>query len=166
MTSRMWRCSSQVDAMRPARTRPMPGTSVSRSGVSSMTAKVVSPKASTMRPALTGPIPLTRPERGPIFGSLELPAMFGVVAPPAMSDDGLAGLQIRQGADEGDEPLILQGRDRLPVAPLRGETRHSEAVLGVLKRDAFNDPAQFSARRGLGSWGGARCGCGRHEEHS
>ena len=61
ITSRMWRCSAQVAAMRAARTGPMPGTSVSLRASASMTANVPSPKRSTMRPAFTGPMPLTRP---------------------------------------------------------------------------------------------------------
>ncbi len=61
ITSRTWRCSVQVAAIRAARTGPIPGTSIKRPGFWSMTSKVSSPKASTMRPALTGPTPLTRP---------------------------------------------------------------------------------------------------------
>ena len=61
MTSRMWRCSAQVAAIRPARIGPMPGTSVRRPASASITSKVALPNVSTMRPALTGPTPLTRP---------------------------------------------------------------------------------------------------------
>lgn len=31
---------------------------------------------------------------GVVFGGLELPAMLGVIAPPALGDDGLPGLQV------------------------------------------------------------------------
>ena len=60
-----------------------------------------------------------RRERRPVVGGLELPPMLGIVAPPAVSDDGLPGLQIRQGTDEGDEPLVIQRGGRFTVASLR-----------------------------------------------
>jgi hypothetical protein len=46
-------------------------------------------------------------ERRPTVCSLELPAVLGVVAPPAVGDDGLPRLQIRKGANQGDEPLVI-----------------------------------------------------------
>src|SRR5918993_1015446 len=103
----MWRCSSQVAAMRPARTGPMPGTSVSRSG-------------------------------GAIFGGLELPAMFGIVAPPTVGEDGLSRLQIGQGADERDQPIVIHRGDRVTGTLLLSKAGHGEAVLRVLKCDPLD----------------------------
>ena len=86
---------------------------------------------------------------GAVLGGLELPAVLGVVAPPAVGDDGFPGLQIRQGADERDEPLIIQRGNRVPVASLRGKAGHGEAVLRVLKRDPLQHPAQLTPGRCL-----------------
>ena len=98
---------------------------------------------------------------GVVFGGLQLPAMLGVIAPPALSDDGLPGLKVRQGADEGDQPLAVQRGGRFGVAPLRSQAGHREAVVGILKRDALDDATQFTPGWCLGGGEEARRGCGR-----
>jgi hypothetical protein len=89
-------------------------------------------------------------EGGVVVGGLKLPAVLGIVAPPAVGDDGLTRLQVRQDADKGDESLIIDCRGRVTVPPLRGEASHGETVLRVLKRDAFEDPTQLTPGRCLG----------------
>jgi hypothetical protein len=80
-------------------------------------------------------------EGGAVLGSLELPTMLGVVPPPAAGNDGLSRLQIRQGADEGDEPLVIHRGDRLTVASFRSEASDGEAGPRILKRDALHHTA-------------------------
>jgi hypothetical protein len=91
--------------------------------------------------------PLHRSREGGVeVGGLNLQAVLGIVAPPAVGDDGLTRLQVRQDADEGDESLIIDCRGRVTVPPLRGEASDYEAVLWVLKGDAFDHSR--SSRRG------------------
>ena len=112
----MWRCSTQVAAIRLARTGPMPGTSVRRSGVvvddreGRLAEGVDDPpghdRADPLdQPAAEVPLhPLERGrERGAVVERLELPAVLGVVAPPAVGDDRLAGREVGERADDGDQ---------------------------------------------------------------
>ena len=43
---------------------------------------------------------------GAVVDRLELPAVLGVVPPPAAGDDRLAGGQVGQRADDGDQPVV------------------------------------------------------------
>jgi hypothetical protein len=92
--------------------------------------------------------------------------VLGIVAPPAVRDDSLPGLQIRQGADKGDEALVIQGGDRVAIAAFWGEAGHREAVLWVLKRDPLDYASQFTTGRRFGGGEGAWLGCERHEDIS
>ena len=98
--------------------------------------------------------------------SISLPSPQGFPAeesPPTVGDDGLAGLQIGQGADEGDQPLVIHRGDRIAIAAFWSESGHGEAVLRILKRDALHHAAQFTPGRGVE---GARQGCEKHEDIS
>jgi hypothetical protein len=81
---------------------------------------------------------------GVVFGGLQLPAMLGVIAPPAVSDDGLARPQIRQGADERDESLVIGRRDSFIVTPRRSEAGDGEPVLRVLRRGALHHATELT----------------------
>src|SRR5829696_5315768 len=90
-------------------------------------------------------------EGGSVLSSLELPPMLGVVAPPAMSDNRFPRLQVRQGADEGDEPLIVDCGGCVTGASFWSEASDGEAVLGVLKRDPLDHPTQLTPGWCLGN---------------
>lgn len=70
-----------------------------------------------------------------------------------MSDDCLAGRQVRQRADHGDEAVVAR-RLHLGLKPLGGQARDGEAVLGVLEGDPLDERR---AARGGGDPERARC---------
>ena len=82
-----------------------------------------------------------------VVGRLELPAVLGVVPPPAAGDDRLAGRQVGQRADHRDQPVVAARRLGLRLGPLGREPRDGEAVLGVLVGDPLDDAAQLAERR-------------------
>ena len=82
---------------------------------------------------------------GAIVPRLELPAVLGVVAPPAVGHDRFAGLEIGQGTYQGDEPtIIIPGPADFVVRSLGGESGDGVAVFRVLVRDALDHAAQLA----------------------
>ena len=130
MTLRISRCSAHARWMLDTRRGPTPGASVRRSGSSSMTLRVSSPKRSTSRPASTGPIPLTRPDaryrrmalaagrkQGVIAADLKLVAMAGMIDPPAPEKQPFTGLDTGHRSDHCHKVVLpgnLQAADGEP----------------------------------------------------
>jgi len=85
--------------------------------------------------AEVAPHPLGRGRQGgAVVERLELPAVLRVVTPPAVRDDRLAGCQVGQRADEGDQPVVAPCRLDLAARlrrALGGQPGHGVAVLRV-----------------------------------
>jgi len=85
--------------------------------------------------------PLQRGRQGsPIVLGLELPAVLGVIAPPAVSDDGLAGCEVGQAANQGHQPIVVADCLDLGAGPLGSQAGDGVPVLGVLVGDPLDDP--------------------------
>jgi len=70
--------------------------------------------------------------------------MLRIVPPPARSYDLLAGPQVGERAEDGDEPIVAASGLVFSRRALGCEPREREAVLGVLERDSLDDFAHLA----------------------
>jgi hypothetical protein len=76
--------------------------------------------------------------------------VLGVVAPPTPSHDRLAGGQVGERANDGDQPIVAPGDLGLRLGPLGRETGDRVAILEVLVGDSLDHPAKLAEGTILG----------------